>query len=420
MFTTFSTALSALNANTVAVSAVGNDLANLNTTGYKNTEVAFQDLMYESLGGKNGDQLGLGTGQVQTIRQFTQGGLQTGAGSLDAALQGQGFFVVNNTAGTPMYTRDGTFTKDANGYLVDANGNRVQGWMAANGVVNANGAIGDIQIPTGTIGNPSATQNVAMTMNLNSSAAVGSADGTFSQPITVYDSLGSSHTLTATFTKTANNAWDYSVTIPGSDTTAGKAGTPTQVAKGSLTFDPNTGLMATPAASSGSVGLAITGLADGAADLGINWNLYGPSGSPLVSQVDQPSAVSGTTSDGGAAAQLTDVTMGDGGDLNAHLSNGKTVVIGQIAVANVQNPDSMLGIGNNDYQVGSTTSPVIVGTAATGGRAQVVGGALEQSTVDIGQEFTSLLSLQQAYGANSRVITTENQILQSTLALVQP
>ena len=130
MFTTLSTALSALNANSTAVSVVGNDLANLNTTGYKTTQIAFQDLMAESMGGINGFSLGMGTARPQTIRQFTQGGLQTGLGGLNAAIQGQGFFMVKNAKGVPLYTRDGSFTIGTNGYLVDANGLRVQGWTA--------------------------------------------------------------------------------------------------------------------------------------------------------------------------------------------------------------------------------------------------------------------------------------------------
>src|SRR5579871_4296571 len=135
MFTAFSTALSALNANSVAVAAVGNDLANMNTTGYKTTQVAFQDLMSETLGGVGRFQLGMGTARPQTMRDFGQGNLQGGTGSLTAGIQGQGFFVVNDAKGKPLYTRDGTFTTDKNGFLVDTSGQRVQGWTAVKGVL---------------------------------------------------------------------------------------------------------------------------------------------------------------------------------------------------------------------------------------------------------------------------------------------
>src|SRR5579862_2292113 len=165
MFTTLSTALSALNANSTAVSVVGNDLSNLNTTGYKTTQIAFQDLMAESLGGINGYQLGMGTARPQTIRQFNQGGLQTGLGGLNAAIQGQGFFVVRNGKGVPLYTRDGSFTVGTNGYLVDANGLRVQGWTAGpNGVLDTNAAIGDIPVPSGTLFPPVASTNITLSL----------------------------------------------------------------------------------------------------------------------------------------------------------------------------------------------------------------------------------------------------------------
>src|ERR1700722_17589041 len=141
MFTTLSTALSALNANSPAGGVVGNDLANLDTTGYKTTEVAFETLMAETMGGTNGFSLGLGTARPQTITQYTQGGLQTGLGGLSAAVPGQGIFLVADGKGNTLYTRDGTFTTGNSGYLVDANGLRVQGWSAgANGIVNTNAA----------------------------------------------------------------------------------------------------------------------------------------------------------------------------------------------------------------------------------------------------------------------------------------
>ena len=141
------------------------------------------------------------------------------------------------------------------------------------------------------------------------------------------------------------------------------------------------------------------------------------SGNPLVTQVDQASAVSANTADGSAAAQLTQVIMGDSGQLMAQFSNGRSVAIAQLSIANIPNPNSMLAVGNNDFEASTQTAAPIVGTAGTGGRGDVVGGALEQSTVDIATEFSNLITLQNAYQANSRVVTTENQILQQTVRL---
>lgn len=417
MFTTFSTALSALDANTTAVSVVGNNLANLNTTGYKDTTVAFRELMTQSLGGIGGYQVGLGTGRPQTIRQFTQGGIQSGAGTMDAAIQGQGFFVVKDAAGNSLYTRDGTFTVDKSGYVVTSAGQRVQGWMGANGVVNSNGLTGDIQIPGGAMLTPSATKNMTLNANLQSSAVVGSAEGTFSQPIQVFDSLGTAHTVTVTFTKTTGNTWDYSVTAPGADLTAGTAGTPSGVANGTVTFDANGNLL-TPALAAGNIAIPITGLADGATDMNINWNLYDSSNAGRLTQVDQVSSSPAKSQDGSAAAQLMQVTMGDNGNVLAQYSNGQSVPLAQIAVAAITNPDSLISAGGNNFQSTSDTAPPVVGASGTGGRGEVLGESLEQSTVDIGTEFTNLIVLQRAYQANSRVITTEDQLTQETVNLI--
>ena len=151
----------------------------------------------------------------------------------------------------------------------------------------------------------------------------------------------------------------------------------------------------------------------------ITWDLYDSSGNPLVTQVDQVSAVSDNTTDGNAAAQLTTVTMGDSGQLMAQFSNGRSVAIAQLSIANIPHPNSMLAVGNNDLEPTSQTAAPIIGTANTGGRGAVVGGALEQSTVDIATEFSNLITLQNAYQANSKVITTESQILTSTVDLIR-
>ncbi len=223
----------------------------------------------------------------------------------------------------------------------------------------------------------------------------------------------------------AANTWNYSVTMAGSDLASGVT---TTVASGQLTFNPNTGQLLSPTPTAGTIGL-LTGsgandkagaLANGAVMNDISWDLYDTSGNPLVTQVDQPSAVSANTADGSAAAQLTQVTMGDGGQLMAQFSNGKSVAIAQVSVANIPNPNSMLSTGNNDFEASSQTAAPIIGTSGTGGRGSVVGGALEQSTVDIATVFSQLITLQNAYQANSRVVTTEDQILQQTVSLVQP
>src|SRR5579863_489402 len=187
----FSSALSGLNADTTAIDVVGNNLANLNTTGFKASSVAFQDLVTESIGaGLGATQVGFGVGTPITLRQFTQGAIQSTGGPLDAAIQGDGFFVVQTDVGTE-YTRGGSFVVDTNGNLTTASGAFVQGWTAVNGVLNTNGPTSNITVPTGTLAAPVATTTLSASLNLDASAATGT---TFSTAVQVYDTLGVAYT----------------------------------------------------------------------------------------------------------------------------------------------------------------------------------------------------------------------------------
>src|SRR5262245_1331984 len=192
MFTSFSTALSALNATSTAIDVVGNNLANMNTPGFKTSQVCFRDLVTQSLGAGLGEtQVGFGTGQPLTVRQFTQGAVQTSSGVLDASIQGDGFYVLRDAAGAIQYTRAGHFQADKNGNMLTSTGASVQGWTTVDpltGAVNTNGPIGNIIVPVGSLKPPTPTTNFTMDLNLNSSATAGAASA-FSTPITVYDSL---------------------------------------------------------------------------------------------------------------------------------------------------------------------------------------------------------------------------------------
>src|SRR5436190_10117444 len=194
MFTSFSTALSALNANSTAIDVVGNNLANLNTPGFKSSVVYFRDLVTQSLGAGLGEtQVGFGTGRPLTIRQFTQGSIQASTGVLDAAIQGDGFFVVKSAQGNNLYTRAGSFQLDLQGNLLTTTGEKVQGWTAidpATGAVNTNGPIGNIVVPVGSVKPAVATTTFSVDMNLNAAAMVGMSGASYETSLTVYDSLG--------------------------------------------------------------------------------------------------------------------------------------------------------------------------------------------------------------------------------------
>lgn len=408
----FSVALSGLTADSAALDVIGNNLANLNTTGYKDSELSFSDLLSESVGA-GAVQIGGGVSQPTTDREFTQGSINLTGGAYDAAIEGNGFFVVTDTNGDTLYTRAGNFQLDANGNLTTSTGQFVQGWSATDGVVDTNGPIGNLTLNSNALLTPSATTQMSMDLNLDSNAVVGASSGTFSEPIQVVDSLGTTQTLTVTFTATGPGAWNYEVDIPGAALTSGTPGTPSPVATGSIAFDSN-GNLINPAPP-GQVPIAITGLADGASDMNINWNLFNADGTPTITQFAQASAASSTSQNGTAASQVTQISLANGGSIIATYSDGSQQVIGQVAMAAISNPDSLISVGQNNFEAGADTAAPVVGTPGTGSRGTVEAGALESSNVDIATEFTNLIVYQNSYQANSKVISTLDQLYQNLL-----
>jgi flagellar hook protein FlgE len=412
----FSTALSALSAFSTAIDVTGNNLSNLDTIGFKASAVSFHDLVTQSISaGLGSTQVGFGVGTPTTAALFSQGALQTTGGTLDAAIQGDGFFVIQGPDNSIEYTRAGNFQTDENGDLETATGQAVQGWTQVGGVLNTNAPPSNITIPTGIVQPPVVSQNFTFDMNLNAAATPGSANGTFATSVTVYDSLGNSHVVTATFTQDPTTAgqWDYSIGIPDADV----ASPPAIPLTGSINFD-SSGELTTPAPTDPSPQLQITGLADGAADMTLNWNLYNGT-TPRITQFAQPSSVSAVSQDGSAAAQLTQVAIAAGGEILAQFSNGQQTVVGQLAMATIRNPDSLLANGNNNYQLSALSALPAVGLPGTGGRGSVVGGSVESSTVNVATEFTNLITYQRGYEANSKVINAVDELSQDTIGLIK-
>ena len=236
----FSIPLSGLTAESTDLSAIANNLANQNTTGYKDTQVQFSDLFYQSLGTTGaGDpvQLGAGTEVSAMPGLFTQGSVSSTGVPTDVAIQGNGFFAVQNTNGTIEYTRAGDFSVDESNFLVTSDGQQVLGYPAVNGVVNTGAGLVPLQLGAGTINPPTATANAQLTANLSASSGLGT---TFSTPETIFDSLGAAHTLTYNFTNTGPNTWSYSLNIPPGDLNTVGGVTPTGIlSSGTLTFNGN-------------------------------------------------------------------------------------------------------------------------------------------------------------------------------------
>ncbi len=412
MFTSFSTALSALSAHSTAVDVVGNNLANLNTPGFKASVVSFYDLVTQSLGAGLGEtQVGFGVARPITLRQFSQGAIQSSAGPLDAAIEGDGFLVLRSKANATIYGRGGNLQVDRNGSLLTATGERVQGWASQTGVINTNFPVGDITVPVGSLRPATSTSQITFDMNLNARATVGPPADTFSSSMETYDSLGVSHIVTIQLTKTANpGEWSYAYSVPDADVS-----TPVAPVTGTVTFGPN-GVLTNPPATGPFPTLSITGLNSGAAPMDVTWNMFNGN-TPRLTQFAQPSAMSALGQNGSPAAVLVRVGLGNGGVMLAQYSNGEHVVVGQLAMASIRNPESLISVGNNSYQLSARSATPAVGTPGTGGRGTIIGGAVENSTVDIAKEFTNLIVLQRGYQANTRVITTVDEMSQETINL---
>jgi len=407
----FSTSLSGLNANSLALSVIANNLANLNTIAYKGMTPIFRDLFYQQVGSSgsgNPVQVGVGAMMSSIASPFTQGSIDSTGVPTDVALQGDGFFLVD-IGGMRSYTRAGNFTIDTAGRLVNDEGGFVMGYPAVNGVISPSQTLAPLSIATGQMSPPQATTSVRLAMNLDASATVGA---TFSTPVVVYDSLGTSHVLTYTFTKSAANSWTYQITIPAAD--VGGSGAPVSISNGTLTFD-GAGQLTAPAADVN--GITIASLADGANNLSFTWNLYDANGTPTVTQVAGPSATSSTHQDGFSSGTLFNFSVTGDGIIHGVLSNGQTLALGQIAVATFPNPQGLMRNGANSYLASLSSGLPNVGAPGTGARATIMGGAVERSNVDIAREFAQLIMAQRGYQANARAITTADEVTQEAINL---
>ena len=405
----FSIPLSGLGADSTALNTIANNLSNMNTTAFKSQDTNFSDLFYEQIGSNGaGDpiQVGAGTQVSSNSTDFTSGTATPTGNATDVALNGDGFFVIQDAGGTE-YTRNGNFALSSDGHLITQSGQQVMGYPAAGGVVNTNAPLSPIQIPVGQVEKPQATANMGLTANLDASAAVGTA---VPAQVTIYDSLGEAHIATATFTKTAANTWGYSIALPAGEST-GSANT-----GGTLSFGP-TGALIAPV--SNVAGVSFTGLSDGANSLTFNFNLYGTNGQSTITQeASTTSAVDSTTQDGFASGEYQGFTVDANGVVSAQYSNNQTASIGQIAVATVTNEQGLSKLGDSNYATTLASGQASVGAAGVGGRGSITDDALEASNVDISTQFANLIVAQRAFEANSKAVTTFDTVTQDTIDMI--
>ena len=409
----FSVPLSGLQASSSALEVIGNNLANLNTDGFKDQTLSFGDIFSQMQGTSgNGDPIQIGSGvKVDgTSSNFTDGSVTATGTNSNMALQGNGYFVVSDNGDT-SYTRNGDFSVNTSGQLTTSSGDLVMGFPAINGIVSTSGVLAPITVTSSGTVPAAATSTFQVSANLDSASAVGT---TFNTPLTVYDSLGTSQTLNVQYTNTGANAWSYSVTLPGSAT--GSTDATTTLASGTMSFSSSGQLAATTGPVSA---IKITGLTDGAADMSLSWNLNDSSGNPTITQQNTASALNTTpTQNGYAAGALTGYSVLSDGVVEGSYSNGETLALGQVAVASFANPQGLAQTGGGNEQATSGSGAAVIGQAGVGGDGTITGGSVEGSNVNLSTEFANMIVAQQSYDANAKVLTTLDQVDQSTIQMV--
>ena len=411
--------LTGLESSSEALSVTSNNLANLNTIGFKTQRPLFADLFYQQIGTSgDGDpkQLGLGATVQAVDAEFTEGSIQASGVPTDVAVQGDGFFVVKQN-GQDLYTRAGDFSTDQNGNLLTQDGAQVLGFSATNGVINPGAVLGPLTIKLGQTTPANPTANVSLAMNLDSDTPIG---GTFSTSVAVFDSLGASHVLTYNFTKTAANTWTYAITIPAADVTAAAAPvTLTFNGAGQLTGSGAIVPPATAPPATDVAGVAVPGaLSDGANALVFSWNTFASPGVSNLTQVSSPSATSSTIQDGYSSGTLSSYEIGSDGTIQGTFSNDQTVTIGQVVLASFENNQGLIRNGDNNFQASLASGQANVGAPGSGGRGTLSGGSLEQSNVDIATQFANLIIEERSYQANAKSVTTIDQVTQAAIALI--
>ncbi len=406
------------------------NIANVNTTGYRRARVQFQDLFSQTIrggsapvgnfGGANPQQVGLGVQIASIDTSFQQGALNNTGIASDLAIQGAGFFILSDGV-TSNFSRDGSFSLNNNGELIDpATGQKVQGFLADDtGTIQVGTQPQDIVIPVGGTSIVRATTQTTLSGNLDASSAAGD---TVERSLVVFDSLGIEREVILSFTKTANpNEWNWSAAY--NDGSADPLLFP-NVGSGTFTFGPEGALPQPPATpTTGTISIS-------AADLGIPPGEAQPT-TPFDFTVDftavtqlavdegESSDVSLRTQDGFARGVLESFNIGGNGEINGVFTNGLTRTIAQVAIATFSNEGALERDGNNLFRETPGSGVAQVGSPNSGGRGAVLGGVLENSNVDLGSEFSNLIVTQRSFQANARTITTADTVLQETINLIR-
>ncbi|WP_176158432.1 flagellar hook protein FlgE [Burkholderia multivorans] len=407
--------LSGLAGASNALDVIGNNIANANTVGFKSSTAQFSDMYANSIATSVNTQIGIGTALASVQQQFGQGTINTTNSSLDVAINGNGFFQMSNN-GTITYTRDGTFQRDKNGYIVNSQGLNLMGYAAdKNGVINTAQTV-PLQAPTTNIA-PTATTKITGQFNLNSQDTVptktpfDATDTTtynYSTSIQVYDSLGGSQAVNIYFVKSAAGTWEAYAGVQGGTTKD----------LGTIQFDSSgaisgttTGSPATPTAALGQFQFTVPNTDGSATPQTLTLDLTG------TTQYGGKDGVNNLAQDGYASGTLTTFTIGTDGKLTGNYSNGQTAVLGQIALANFNNPNGLVNIGGNQYAETAASGVPQISVPGSTNHGTLQGSALENSNVDLTSQLVNLITAQRNYQANAQTIKTQQTVDQTLINL---
>jgi flagellar hook protein FlgE len=400
----FNIALTGLNAANQDLSVTANNLANVSTTGFKGSRAEFGDLFASTQYGVSATAVGNGVAVSEVAQQFAQGNIETTGNSLDMAISGNGFFTLSD-GGALSYTRDGQFQLDQNGNVVNAQGLNLQVYPPlATGGFNT-GGLANLSLTTSESA-PNATTTASLTANLPASATA-PVDPTFSPTdsnsytnetsLTTYDSLGAAHTATVYFIKgAAANAWTTQLYVDGN-----AVGTPQ-----ALTYS-NTGALTAPAG--GKIAFPAYTPSTGAAAMNMTFDFS------KTTQYGDNFAVSAVSQDGFTTGKLTGISVDKTGVVQARFTNGRSVDLGEIAMANFANPQGLQQLGNQSWAQTNASGQAVNGVAGNSGFGSIQSGSLEASNVDTTSALVDMIKAQRNFQANAQMIQTDNQITQTII-----
>lgn len=433
--------VSGLETASTQISVIGDNIANASTPGFKEKRAEFSAVLGQSITAGSGfAQIGAGVlvNDIGTI--FTQGVFETTQRSTDLGISGRGFFVMEGSFGR-SYTRSGIFGFDKDGFLVDPNRSRLQGYGIDAATGSSNGVLGDIQVNL-PLSPPQETSEMTLGLNLDATATAYPGGFDPSSPetssnsrevVTIFDSLGTARQATIFFTKTGANAWDFNVALAESDSSVTttdpfvvQGGSGGADPTGSITFTNDGALdtftLTNPGPNGGIVfALDTANGADPSPEVGFSLGPYtgNATGGVATTQFNQPPVTNFVSQDGFAPGTLAALEINEDGLLNGVFTNGVTSSLAQIALANFGNVEGLTEIGRSQIIESVESGPPVIAAANSGNLGSIRSSSLEKSNVDLAQQFVNLIVSQRAFQANTRTVSVANELLASLVSLGQ-